>query len=917
MKNKTASKNGFFTFRVLIGVVLCFAGVMIVLFALGKASAQPRTASAPTNKIAPEVLADTASGKSASVIFLLADQADVSAGYGMKDQDARGWSVYNTLSQHAARTQKGIRNLLDSRGVTYQSFWVVNMIIANADRALVETVAARPDVARVDSNRPTRWIEDPSIANFGVTSGNPSTIEWNVQNVNAPQVWAMGFTGQGIVIGNEDTGMRWTHNALKPHYRGWNGVTADHNYNWWDAIHSGGGVCGPNNQAPCDDSGHGTHTTGSTSGDDGTGNQIGVAPGAKWIGCRNMDQGNGMPSTYTECFQFFIAPTDLNGQNPNPALRPHVINNSWICPTSEGCTTGDELRIIVENTQAAGIFVEASAGNSGPPCSTVNDPPAIYNASFSTGAIDISNTLAGFSSRGPVTRDGSNRLKPNISAPGVNVRSSVNTSDTSYANFSGTSMAGPHVVGTVALLWSARPQLQRDIATTKMVLQNTANPGVTVNPPQTCGGIPNTTIPNNSFGYGRVDALAAVNSVPQGSPTPTATASPSSTPTATPTATAGQCSWSAGPNLPTVLVRAVGVYFPDGNFYTMGGRTADTAGSDFQHVLKYSPGSNTWTQMGVTLPDNTMNNMACGVLTLGGTPYIYCVGGSAAGQTTATARVFYYNPATDTVTTLTSGDNWPGDAAGTILPGGFAETGNKMYILGGFNINVASTNQIWEFDPTAAVGSKWLQRVNTPEGVMYAPTCAIGGIIYLAGASDYQGGTVVDTTNSFTFDPVTNTIGSIPPIPRATGETRAVNFCGRMYVLGGGRVAPNPSNEVDVLDGNGWSLGMPFHNARRNFPADTDGTANIWLAGGYEPSAPAADMEIFHCPVSPCGASPTPTATATATVGASATPTATRTPTPTPTTTATATATTPPATPTPTARATPTARPRPTPRQRP
>src|ERR1041385_5217784 len=134
------------------------------------------------------------------------------------------------------------------------------------------------------------------------------------------------------------------------------------------------------------------------------------------------------------------------------------------------------------------------------------------------------------------------------------------------------------------------------------------------------------------------------------------------TPSPTPTATAGQCSWSAGPNLPTVLVRAVGVYFPDGNFYTMGGRTADTAGSDFQHVLKYSPGSNTWTQMGVTLPDNTMNNMACGVLTLGGTPEIYCVGGSAATQTTATARVFYYNPATDTVTTLTAADNWPGNS---------------------------------------------------------------------------------------------------------------------------------------------------------------------------------------------------------------------------------------------------------------
>ncbi|MGH3514255.1 MAG: hypothetical protein ACRDRB_18580, partial [Pseudonocardiaceae bacterium] len=116
-------------------------------------------------------------------------------------------------------------------------------------------------------------------------------------------------------------------------------------------------------------------------------------------------------------------------------------------------------------------------------------------------------------------------------------------------------------------------------------------------------------------------------------PTPSATASPIATATATPM----QCTWAAGPDMPTVLVRAVGVYFPDGNFYTMGGRTSDAAGSDFQHVLRYSPGSNSWTQMGVTLPDNTMNNMACGVLNLGGTPEIYCVGGSAAGQTTATA----------------------------------------------------------------------------------------------------------------------------------------------------------------------------------------------------------------------------------------------------------------------------------------
>jgi plastocyanin len=368
--------------------------------------------------------------------------------------------------------------------------------------------------------------------------------------------------------------------------------------------------------------------------------------------------------------------------------------------------------------------------------------------------------------------------------------------------------------------------------------------------------------------------------------------------------------WSAGPDMPTVLVRAVGVYFQaDGNFYTVGGRTADTAGSDFQHVLQYNPTSNSWTQMASTLPDNQMNNMACGVLAVSGTPLMYCVGGSAAGATTATARVFTYDPATDTPTLLGS-DDWPGDAAGTILPGGFTVANNKLYILGGFNINVASTNEIWEFDPNAAAGSRWTQKVNTPEGIMYAPTCTIDGTIYVGGASDWDtvGATVIDTTNSFSFDPVANTIGTIAAIPRATGETRGLNFNGQMYVMGGGRVAPNPSNEVDIYDPgtNTWTIGDPFSNARRNFPTDTDGTTRIWLSGGYDIDGvtPLASMEIF------CAAAaiptPTPSPTATPTVAPSATPTVTPSVTP---------SATPTATPSATPRVTP--RPRPTPFPRP
>jgi N-acetylneuraminic acid mutarotase len=309
--------------------------------------------------------------------------------------------------------------------------------------------------------------------------------------------------------------------------------------------------------------------------------------------------------------------------------------------------------------------------------------------------------------------------------------------------------------------------------------------------------------------------------------------------------------------------------------------------------------------MASTLPDNQMNNMACGVLTVSGTPLIYCVGGSAAGQTTAAARVFTYDPATDTPALLGS-DDWPGDAAGTILPGGFTVANNKLYILGGFNINVSSTNEIWEFNPNAAAGSRWTQKTNTPEGIMYAPTCTINGTIYVGGASDFQGGLVVDTTNSFSFDPVGNTIGTIAAIPRATGETRALNFNGQMYVMGGGRVAPNPSNEVDIYDPgtNTWTTGAPFVTGRRNFPTDTDGTSRIWLAGGYDTTGvPVASMEIFCAAAAP---TPTPTPTPTPSVTPSPTPTVTPSVTPTPTIT-------PPPTATP--RVTP--RPRPTPFPRP
>jgi len=239
----------------------------------------------------------------------------------------------------------------------------------------------------------------------------------------------------------------------------------------------------------------------------------------------------------------------------------------------------------------------------------------------------------------------------------------------------------------------------------------------------------------------------------------------------------------------------------------MGGSSSDSAGSDLTHPFEYDPAGNSWTTKSATYPDNQVNNMACGVLADAGTPYIYCVGGSAAGATTAADRVFRYDPVADTITTVAA--PWPGALSGTTLPGGFSVFNNKLYILGGFTINAATVNTIWQFTPETP---SWLQNIAVlPAARAYIPTTTIGNFIYAGGGSDWNGTTLVDTTDSFKYDPLADSISTIAPIPRATGETRALNFNGQMLVMGGGRVSPNPSNEVDIYNPgtNTWTTGSP------------------------------------------------------------------------------------------------------------
>jgi serine protease AprX len=477
--------------RFLLGVL-----VMVLL-----ASAVPLSWSSSIvssdSKVASRVLSDTANGASTEALVVLTEQADLSPAYSMKTKSEKGTFVFNALRTAASRTQGPILDLLKRRGILYQSFYIVNMIKVTGDRNLMEELAARSDVARIDANPYVRTAL-PSSGGKG-TDVQPLTIEWNVARVKAPDLWNLGYNGAGLVVSGADTGVQWDHPALKNHYRGWNGQQADHDYNWDDAV--------DHTTSPSDPNDHGTFTMSEMVGDDGQGNQVGVAPGAKWIACRNMDaNGTGSPSRYTECFQFMIAPWPINQPSQgDPSKAPDSVNNSWICPPSEGCSY-DTLQSIVDAVRAAGIVPAMAAGNDGPACSTIEYPPAIYASSVSVGALDSGNNIASFSSRGPVTIDGSNRTKPDLSAPGVSIRGAVPGNGYS-SGWSGTSMAAPHVAGGVALLWQANPSLIGNVGQTEANMEHAATHLTTVTAVGYCRSP--LILQDNTFGWGLLNLLKA------------------------------------------------------------------------------------------------------------------------------------------------------------------------------------------------------------------------------------------------------------------------------------------------------------------------------------------------------------------------------------------------------------------------
>ena len=424
--------------------------------------------------------------------------ANVSGGYLQRRR-----ALVENLRATAEVSQADLRAWLDAEGVNYRPFWIVNMIQAELSAPQLDALAARTDVARVESNAPVAMREPLQQTQQLPWPESPAAIEWGVDRIRAPLAWAAGIRGQGVVVAGQDTGYQWDHPALKASYLGWNGLQAQHGYHWHDAVHAVGSVCGADAPAPCDDHNHGTHTMGTMVGDDGGNNRVGVAPAARWIGCRNMNAGAGTPATYIECNQWLLAPTDAAGQNPDPDRAPDVINNSWGCVPEEGCLSGQEIRASVDALVAGGIFFVASAGNDGSGCASITSSPAIYASAFVVGSTTSAGAMSGFSSRGPVSGIGVN--KPDVVAPGSNVRSAIRNGG--YGSMSGTSMAGPHVAGAAALVLAVNPALRGNPHALGEILQATSVP---VSSTQSCGGIPALTFPNPVQGYGQIDAWAAV-----------------------------------------------------------------------------------------------------------------------------------------------------------------------------------------------------------------------------------------------------------------------------------------------------------------------------------------------------------------------------------------------------------------------
>ena len=460
-------------------------------------------------EVEPELQARIDANGAAGYLIFFRERPDLSPAFHMGWQ-ARGWFVMNALQKTAERSQAGVRAYLDARGADYQAFWIDNVIVVEkSSRNALNGLMSFPEIAALRARRTMHVIEPVDRA--GSSNPVPMSIESSISHVGADQVWGMGFRGEGVVVANIDTGVRYTHDALVSQYRGnLGGDSYNHDYNWL-------GAAGGSN-TPVDDHGHGSHTMGTMIGDDGGVNQVGMAPGARWIACDGCEGAACPDAALLTCAQWVAAPYPIGAPgSPDPDKRPHIVNNSWgDCEQSYD----NWYQASVDAWHAVGIYPVFSNGNntncgySAPPgCNTVGNPARYGNVTGigSTGQSDgqyaTHSNWGATDNPDTINPRGHPNLKPQVVAPGVDIRSSLNGSDSDYASWGGTSMSVPHVAGLIALMWQAAPCLVGDYAATETIIEQTATP---VPYASGCGGEGPGNVPNHATGWGEINAYSAV-----------------------------------------------------------------------------------------------------------------------------------------------------------------------------------------------------------------------------------------------------------------------------------------------------------------------------------------------------------------------------------------------------------------------
>lgn len=395
---------------------------------------------------------------------------------------AKRSTIINELKATAKQTQFNLLDFAEEQKAAgkvsdIKSYYIMNAVAITGTKDVMEKIASFPEVEKILNN------EQRKVLNVDVMDAKITATEWGVDRVKAQEVWGMGFDGTGVLVGILDTGVQWNHPALMEKYYGYNAETGEVNHegSFFDPYY--------NQTVAYDDNGHGTHVAGTILGSDANGtNQVGVAPGAKFIMAKAFDaEGYGYDEEILSAMQWIME------------QGPDLVSNSW----GGGSGIDETYRESVTNWRAAGIVPVFAAGNTDlftPQVPGTVSSPGNFPESIAIGATDINDNLANFSLLGPSPYG---EIKPDLAAPGVNIRSSLPGS--SYGNASGTSMATPHVSGVIALLLAANGSLTVDQI--EDILKNTARPLTNASYPDT---------PNNAFGWGLVDAKEAVMQVAAG-----------------------------------------------------------------------------------------------------------------------------------------------------------------------------------------------------------------------------------------------------------------------------------------------------------------------------------------------------------------------------------------------------------------